>query len=150
MNSRQFTYTLNTDEKKMDEDPDYHQFYMDFGGLGTSYDHFQCQCTGFSCNVNDMVTPPLYISVSVENLAEEYYSNQLSSNECVLATILTTTNGGGILDSSQCTIFNCSNLKQKKRLRFSLRGEDLALLTTVTAPHNTIYIQLELLLTPIA
>ena len=148
MNTKQFTYTLNSSEK-YDEDTNIHQFSLDVGGLHTPYEYFQCQCVGFTCNIDALVGEPLYISCSVKDFAEEYYCNALPSNECVLATILTSGNGGGVLDSAQGTIFNVKNLRQKRKLVFTLRGLDLTPLTTTIAPQNTVYIQLELLFTPI-
>ncbi len=149
MNTQQFTYTINTADK-YDEDANMHQFSIDVGGINTPYNLFQVQCIGFTCNVDAMVGEPFYVSLSVRDFAEQFYCSSLPSNECVLGTITTSQNGGGVLNNSEGCIFNVANVRQKRKLVFTLRGLDLEPLTTTVAPHADVYIQCDLIFTPIS
>jgi hypothetical protein len=148
MQANQFTYTVNS-INKYNAHPTIHQFAINFGNFGSEYDNFQVQCTSILINIGELVTKPYYISLSARNLAEQSYCSALNSNECILGAVTTSSNGGGILNSAEGSIFRVQNVRIAREIVFTLRGLDLNPLTTQQAPHDTIYIQCTLLFTPI-
>jgi hypothetical protein len=106
---------------------------IELGPVGENFDNFYCKCIGFNMNANTLQAghPINYILVA-ENLSENGYktyqagTNNLENNEMPIAW-LNTDNANSIMQSGEGSQFVIKNLRQKRRIRFTFRDENLTI-----------------------
>ena len=117
MEKESFNYTISSNDR-VNTDANQIYYDIDFGNMMSPHDNYRIEVV--NCIMNGAVEEDNgYLTLVCENLHDNgiFCRNLLNSNECVICTIPTNFD---VLMSSGGIVFNASNCRMTKRIRFKL------------------------------
>ena len=117
MEKESFNYTISSDDR-VNTDANQIYYDIDFGNTMSHYDNYKIEVV--NCIMNGAVVEDNgYLILVCEGLHDNgiFCRNLLNSNECVICTIPTNLD---VLMSNGGIVFNASNCRISKRIRFKL------------------------------
>ena len=141
LKTNSFTYTVCS-RNYVNKTAGVPEWFFDFDRLPQS--EYFVQCVGFIIVANNLINAPFIINLVATDLADNrnYTAGvgSLQTNQIVLATIPTTVNSGANLQSGEGSVFTVRNMDMGKRVKFSIHGNDMALLTDAVVPDAAYHV----------